>query len=121
MPSSDRYHNNHQPIKLDPEKPCWLHPSNARKRSGTHQVPDNPFSGPSCPKREHDAFLHHTMSRPCPVLGRNKLSFEYPYEASKPRTLHSSNEKLIAEFVQAMSDLISRYRKMTSYDSRQLG
>jgi hypothetical protein len=39
------------------------------------------------------------------------LSFEYPYEASKPCTLHSSDEKLIAEFVQAMSDLISHYRK----------
>lgn len=63
----------------------------------------------------------HAMSRPCSVPGHDKLSFKYPYEASKPRTLHSSVEKLIAEFVQAMSDLISRYRRMTSYDSQQLG
>ena len=117
MPSSDRYRNHHQPIKLNPEKPCWLHPSNAQKRSGTHQVPDNPFLGPLCPKQEHNAFSHCATSQPCPVLGCDKLSFEYPYKASKPCILPSTIEELITDFVQAMSDLISRYTKMTSYDS----
>jgi hypothetical protein len=45
--------------------------------------------------------------------------FEYPFEASKPCILPSTDEELIADFVQAMSNLISRYRKTINPDSRQ--
>ena len=43
----------------------------------------------------------------------------YPYDAHKGRNQPQLNEKLIADFVQAMSDLVSRYRKTINPDSQQ--
>ena len=129
MHSPDHYRDHYHSINANPAKPHWHHPSNARKQSDALWAPDNPSSGLLCPNpliQEPDASLHHAMSQPCSALGHEKTisildghSTMYPYDAHKGRNQPQLNEKLIADFVQAMSDLVSRYRKTINPDSQQ--
>jgi hypothetical protein len=62
MPYSDRYRDLYHPIKLDPEKPRWRHPSNAQKRADVSWTPDNPLSEHGCLRKLHDASQHCATS-----------------------------------------------------------
>jgi hypothetical protein len=94
---SDRYRDHHQPIKLDPEKPRWRHPSNARKCADVSWTPDNPLSEHACLRKSHDASQHFTSSRSCFVQDRENSRYPLPasykkhsYDAHGHRIHHHS-------------------------------
>ena len=126
---SDHYHNPYHTINIDPEKPCWHHPSNAWKWSDALWAPDNPSLSLLCPnplKHEQKLSLYHAMSWPCLVLGHEQIEFESVshmtesiYNANKPCTICSLNKNLVVNFAQILTDLGRCYTKRPNYNSQQ--
>ena len=118
MPHGERSHVHHQTINIDPDVPLWHHAREFPKRADASWAPDNPLSGHTNPKQQHDASQHRAMSQLCVAQDCEKTDFFF--DAHEHHISMSIEELAAKHFAQATSELVDRCRSAIIYDPRQL-
>ena len=118
MPCGERSHIHFPSININRDFPFWNHPRDFLKHADALWAPDNPFSGHTNLKKQHDASKHRAMSQPC--LAQDCEKIEFFFNAHKHCTYESHKEFTPMHFVQAMRELLDCCRSTVNYDPQQL-
>jgi hypothetical protein len=90
MTRGERSHDHFPPININRDFPLWNHPRDFPKHTDASWAPDNPFSGHTNLKQQHDASKHRATSQPC--IAQDRAKIEIFYNAHKHRTYESHEE-----------------------------
>ena len=103
---------------INPDFQLWSNPRDFPKCTDTSWAPDNPFSGPTDLKQQHDAPQHDAMSQPCVAQDCKKTQFFN--DAHEHHTCRSCKALAAKQFALATSDLVDCFTKAINYEPHWL-
>ena len=118
MPCGEHSHVHYQPININPDFWLWNHPGDFLKCADASWALDNPFSGPTDLKQQHDAPQHHATSQPCVAQDHEKTQLFC--NAHECHTCRSCKALAARQFALATNDLVNHFTKVINYEPQPL-